>query len=277
MIRPRDDSSRPQEEAQQAEIIPNAKKRISVADATVLPNQFMGIGESKQTVPSVGDIIKSIFRHKWIVLVIFILVSAPALALVWTQIVPKYQAMAQVRVRPIIPYLVFKTEDSGAVPLYESYKQTQCSYIKTDAVLQHVLDQPEIQQTKWWKNTPESLVQRATKNPLARLDRLKQALSARNLTGTEIIDITFIDPNSKDARLIVNTVVDQYLDYVVEMSDTTQDKLYKKLSDEFDSLKKEIDGEGRLHNASFTRLTSLQFEASLILHCWGKKTKRRRG
>lgn len=198
--------------------------------------------EPIKRIMSVTDIIKSIFRHKWIMLVIFILVSAPALALVWTQIVPKYQAQAQVRVRPIIPYLVFKTEDSGAVPFYESYLQTQSAIIKTDTVLQRVLDQPEIKQTQWYKNTPKSLVQRATKNPLAPLGRLKKALSTKNLTGTEIIDITFIDPSPKDAQLIVNLVVEQYMDYVIEMSDATQDKLYNQLVEEYKSLVYDIDG-----------------------------------
>ncbi len=55
-------------------------------------------------------------RQSILLLVVFVLVAAPAIAAIWTQVVPKYRARAEVRVRPIIPYLVFRTEDSGMIP-----------------------------------------------------------------------------------------------------------------------------------------------------------------
>jgi len=60
-------------------------------------------------------------RKSILLLVVFVLVAAPAIAAIWTQVIPEYRASAEVRVQPIIPYLVFRTEDSGMIPLYSSF------------------------------------------------------------------------------------------------------------------------------------------------------------
>ena len=242
IIQASDDSSRPKEEAQPTEIIPGAKKRISVTDATFLPNQFMAAGGGMQAVPSVGDIIESMLRFKWTIMVVFVIVAVPAITAIWTLVVPRYRAQAELRVRPIIPYLVFRTEDSGNIPLYDSFVNTQVSIIRGSTVLQRVLDQPEIQQTQWYKNPPKSLVRRLSGNTPSHVDRLMDALSARPRKGTEIVDIAFIDSNAKEAQLIANTVLDQYIKYIEEMSDASADALYSQLVDQFKSLETGIAG-----------------------------------
>ncbi|MCH8120943.1 MAG: hypothetical protein IIC00_14610, partial [Planctomycetes bacterium] len=50
IVQARDDSSRPHKGLQPIEIVHSANKPISVADATLLPNQFMGMGEPTQAV-----------------------------------------------------------------------------------------------------------------------------------------------------------------------------------------------------------------------------------
>ena len=87
-------------------------------------------------------------RQSILALGVFVLAAAPAIAIIWTQVVLKYQATGEVRVRPIIPYLVFKTEDSGMIPLYESFVNTQVSIIRSQAVLQRALGRREVQQTQ---------------------------------------------------------------------------------------------------------------------------------
>jgi len=239
-----DDSSRPHKETQPTEIIPSTKRPISISDATLLPNQFMGIRGPAQAAPPETNIIESIFRFKWTVIVIFVLVAAPAIAAIWTQVIPKYQARAEVRVRPIIPYLVFRTEDSGMIPLYSSFVNTQVSIIEGLVVLQRALDQKEVQETQWYKEPPKSLEQRLRGNPpVSHIERLRDGLSVRPRKETEIIDITFIDSSAKDAKIIVDAVLDQYRKYIGEKSDATKDELYSKLADQYKSLDNEIKGQ----------------------------------
>ncbi|MBN1973285.1 MAG: AAA family ATPase [Sedimentisphaerales bacterium] len=232
-------SGRPQDEAKPAELI---CRPVRAADNALAANMPAAAPGSMQPVMSGSDIIKSVLRHKLIMLLLFVIIAAPALFLIWTQIVPKYQSAAQIRVRPIIPFLVFKTEESGAIPLYDSYLQTQSSIIKTDTVLQRVLDLPEVKQTQWYINPPVSLVQRLTKTPPSHIDNLKKSLSASPRKGTELIDITFSDASPSDAQRILSLVIEQYMAYVADMSDSTQDKLYNELVTQYNSLDNEIKG-----------------------------------
>ena len=151
-------------------------------------------------------------RQSILLLVVFVLVAVPAIAVIWTQVVPKYRARAEVRVRPIIPYLVFRTEDSGMIPLYSSFVNTQVSIMRSNVVFQRVLDKQEVQKTQWYKEPPKSLVQRLRGNlPAPPMERLRDDISVRPREETEIIDIVFLDSSAKDAKLIVDTVLDQYI------------------------------------------------------------------
>ena len=182
---------------------------------------------------------------KWqsiLVLSVLVLLTILVIAAIWTQVIPQYQASAEVRVRPIIPHLVFRTEDNGRIPRYRSFVNTQVSIIRSSAVLQRVLDQPEVRETQWYKKPPKSLVQRLSGNTPSSIDRLRDAISARPRKGTEIVDIAFTDSNAKEAQLIANTVLDQYITYIGEMSDKTGLELNRLLVDEFKSLETGIVG-----------------------------------
>jgi len=245
IVQASDDYSRPHEGTQPTEIIPTAKKPISVADATLLPNQFMGTGGPTQAVPSGSDIIESMFRFKWTLLAVFVLVAAPAIVAIWTQVVPKYRARAEVRVQPILPFLVFQTEDSGMIPLYSSFVNTQVSIIRSLTVLQRVLEQQEVRGTQWHKEPPKPLVQRLRGNPpTPPMERLRDALSVKPRKGTEIIDVAFLDSSAKDAEIIVDTVLDKYIEYIEDKdkSDETKVKLYKQLVDQKKTLENDILG-----------------------------------
>jgi uncharacterized protein involved in exopolysaccharide biosynthesis len=181
-------------------------------------------------------------RRLILVLAVFVLVAAPIIAGIWTLIVPKYEARNEVRVRPVIPRLVFKTEDNGVIPFYESYVNTQVSLIRSLTVLQRVLDQPEVQRTQWYRNPGKTLVQRLTGDAIPPLERLKEGLCVQPRPQTEIIDISFMDPIAKDAKVIVDAALEQYIKYISETSDATEDRLYRQLTDQYNSLKNEIQG-----------------------------------
>ena len=239
IIQARDECGKPDGRPQPIELTV-ARKPAPAADAALLPNQFMGMGVPAQAVSSGSDVVKSILRFKWTILVVFVLVAAPIIAGIWTQVIPQYQARAELRVRPIIATLVFRTEDNGMIPLYQSFLNTQVSIMRNLAVLQRALDKQEVQETQWYKKPPEPLMQRLRGNPtVPPMERLRDALSAVPRRRTEIIDISFVASSSKDAKLIVNTVLEQYIKYIGEMSDATSDKLYRQLVEQHRTLETE--------------------------------------
>jgi uncharacterized protein involved in exopolysaccharide biosynthesis len=208
IVNGKDGSNISKERAQFIEITQGTK---NITDTTLLHNQFMGAKGSAQTAPSAYDIIESVFRFKWTILVVFIIIAVPAIAAIWTQVTPKYRARAEIRVRPIIPYLVFKTEDNGMIPLYSSFLNTQVSIIRSLGVLQHVLDEQQVRDTQWYKNPEKSIKQRLIGTVSSPMERLRDNLSASPRPRTEIIDLSFINSNPNEAKLILNMVLDHYL------------------------------------------------------------------
>ena len=73
------------------------------------------------------------------------------------------------------------------------------------------------------------------------MERLREALSIRPRRNTEILDVSFTDTGAKDAQIIVNAVLDQYLKYISEASDEESDVLYRKLVEQYEVLKTDID------------------------------------
>lgn len=222
------------------------KKPMPLTDATLMSNQFMGAGEPMHTVQSGINIIESILRYKLMIAAVFLLVSIPSIVIIWTQIVPNYRARGEVRVRPIIPSLVFRTEDNGMIPLYNSFLNTQVSIIRSLTVLQRVLDRQEIQETDWYKGPRKSVIPGLSGDKTPPMERLRDNLSVRPRNRTEIIDVTFSCRNPKDAKLIVDTVLDQYIKYVREMSNATEDQLYRQLVEQYKSLESEIQGREKI-------------------------------
>jgi len=74
------------------------------------------------------------------------------------------------------------------------------------------------------------------------MEKLRDALSVQPRRQTEIIDVTFMNSSAKDAKIIVDAVLDQYIKYIGQKSDATKDELYSKLVDQYKSLDNEIKG-----------------------------------
>jgi uncharacterized protein involved in exopolysaccharide biosynthesis len=199
-------------------------------------------------------------RRSILALAVFVLVIAPMIALAWTCVVPEYQAGAEVRVRPFIPHLVFQTEDNGLIPFYDSYVNTQVSIVRSPTVLQRVLDEPQVLKTQWYKNPSKSLKQRLWSDPVPPLERLRDTLRVQARDRTEIIDVTFTDPNAKDARIIVDTVLDEYMRYIGEMSNENEEKLHRQLIEQYQSLENAIRGQERIIAALRKSLSTVSAE-----------------
>ena len=239
IVQARDDCSGPHKAVQPAEIMP-AIKTMPPAGPTLLPNQFLRTAGPAHAGPSASDIAKSMLRYKWMIMVIFILVAAPAIATIWTQVIPQYRAIAAVRIQPIIRYLVFKTEESGMIPLYESFVNTQVNIMTSSEVRQRVLDETEVKETQWWKNPRRSVMERLGRTPPSRLERLADALAVKPRRQTEIVDISFLASSAKDAKIIADAVLDQYLKYTLERSDKTVDDIFRELADQYNTLRLQI-------------------------------------
>ena len=220
---------------------------VSNETTHMLSGQSWSVRQNMQTPPpSMSELIMNMLRFKWTLLIIFILVSAPLIVVIWTQVIPTYRAKGEIRIRPRIPRLVFNTDDNGAIPFYNSFVNTQVSVMRSFTVLQRVLDQPEIQQTQWYKNSPKTMMQRLRKDQTSPLERLRDGLSVRPRAKTEIVDVSFVDASGQEARSIVDTVLEQYIKFSSEASNATEEVLYRQLGDQYKKLESEIQGREKI-------------------------------
>jgi capsular exopolysaccharide synthesis family protein len=204
--------------------------------AKVDPFDFYNISEIPLAVKPIS--FWRVLQFKWTILIVFLLVIIPMISGIWTLIVPEYRVAAQVRVRPIIPRLVFKTDDNGPIPLYPSYLNTQVALIMSPTVLQRVLDNQDVQQTNWYRKNEKPGIGKSTSH----IDRLTKVLNIQPRWMTEVIDVVMTDPDAKESAIIVNAILDEYIAYVREGLDQDDDMMYKKLLEEYNSLRVEIDG-----------------------------------
>jgi len=210
------------------------------------PSLPWGANQHGHAAPSATELLFSVLRYKWTIVIIFILVSAPIIAAVWTQVIPEYQARAEVRVSPTIPRLVFNTDENGRIPFYDSFVNTQVSIIRSLTVLNRVLEQKDVQATQWYKSPPQSLKERLLGGQVPPMERLRDALSVRPRPRTEIIDVSLTDASASDAKVIVNAVLDQYTKYTAERFSAEDDLIYRQLSEKKKSFEEAISGRENL-------------------------------
>lgn len=180
-----------------------------------------------------------LWRSKWLMLCTFVLICGATIPYVWLFLPPTYDATAIVRVSPVVTRIVFKTEDNGIVPLYRSYLNTQVSIIRSPNVLERVLDREDVRRTKWYQSDELVIPGSAPPNPI---ERLREALSIRPRRNTELIDVSIVTQDASDAKVLVDSVVDEYRRYVDESAKETNLRRFETLRNEQVSLQREIDG-----------------------------------
>lgn len=204
------------------------------SDETVIP------GEGGADVVSQFTL-SAILRRKWTMLGVFVLVAGTAIPGVWLMTVPKYRATAMVRVAPIVPRLLYKTEDNGLIQMYGSFLATQLSIVRSPSVLEPVLDDAEVQKTNWYRNPRPDLL----KQPLPPLQRLRTDLSVSNQRGTELINVSIDAENPGDAKLIVDKVVQRYVYHTDTSEEQVDQTRLDMLTEKQSELRNEIDGKIR--------------------------------
>jgi len=197
-------------------------------------------GEEQASVgnPAPLDIMSVLQRDKWVIVVLFLIVSAITIPVIWLKVAPTYRATALVRVSPVVSRIVFKTEDNGIVPLFWSYLNTQVSIIQSSRVLQHVLEREDVRRTDWYRSHTSYAPDGPTAPRLADFDPI---LSVEARPKSELIEVSTIIDSAKDTTVIANAVVNEYK-AVTEASLSAMDSSrLETLISERKSLRRSID------------------------------------
>lgn len=200
--------------------------------AALLPARYEEWDESAGSGPdvvragAVGVSLLTLLRYKWLILGVFLIVAGGGSAGVWLLTVPQYRAEALIEVSPVMPRLVYKTEESGPIPLYERFLNSQAGIMRS-VVLQRALDQPALQQTRWYREPSDSLL--GSEGTPA--ERLKSQLSVSPRAASNLIEVSMTTPLARESATIVNTVVDEYMKYVAERGKGKGDEILSALTE----------------------------------------------
>lgn len=196
-------------------------------------------GDQSPTAGGFGSFsVSRLLRRKWLMLAVFVLVSGAAIPWIWVLNHPVYKSSAVIRISPVVSRLVFRTENNGYLPLYQSYLNTQMAIIRSPKILERVLDRVAVRETSWYKEEGRGLFG----GKRDRLSRLMDAVSIRHRKNTELIDVTVTAENAHDAKLIADAIVDEHRAFVDETARENEGWLLETLAKERAALQKEIDG-----------------------------------
>lgn len=173
--------------------------------------------------PPIATLLSTLWAQRWVVLGVTLLVGGGGAGLVFRTQQPEFRAVATVQISPIIPRLVFKTDDNGSIPLYASYVNTKTTILQSAPVLDRVLARADVRGTQWFA---------AQRKP--RFELLQDLLTVTPRQKSELIDVAVTTPAAGDAAVLANAVVEEFLKYDSENLQREDAELFEKLTEELE-------------------------------------------
>ena len=210
-------------------------------------------GSHEPPVHAGPNLIGGILRRWYIVLLIFILICGMGAPAVWFLIKPKYQAVAAIRVAPIINPILFSDSDSERVlPMYEAYVNTQVDLITSEPVLQRAADTLGDRNLLLFEKTDPFTRKTEKLSPLVALKEAirDEAIQVGTERRSELVKITVQSPSGEEAQLIANSIQDAFLAWEHDKR-SDDDVRFTLLEDKERTLKTQVENQRQLiHNKS---------------------------
>lgn len=201
----------------------NSELAELMPEATTMPRQGVGI--------NVKRLVK--LRGRLMVMV-FLGLGVPLFLAVWLFVPREYAASAQLEFKGIAPRIMGEGTRILSGPTYESYVNTQVKLVTGPAILRRVLEDEAIR----------GLSFASSPDPLQHLFNHIKAEADQN---TELVTIEYSDVNRDHALLVLNTILNTYIQYTADQETnqggikrTTLIKKETELREDLDTQQKEI-------------------------------------
>jgi len=193
--------------------------------------------------PGVGEMIKGIIGRWYIILLVFILITAAGLPAIWYFINPLYTVTGAIKVAPILPNPLTGEPDKGDIGNYESFMYTQAEVMKSDRVIQRVADMLHEEHLDFLEKPSTDIVakmkQKITNresNPDA-ASLLRSALSGGKISigparRSNYLRINMESANRSEAARIVNAFIEAYMAIEGDVSNQKENRKLNLLQEE---------------------------------------------
>ena len=118
-------------------------------------------------------------RYHWAILLgaLFAALGGAAGYLVWK---PQYESVGLIQVAAVVPRILYRTEETSMMPLYDGFIRTQMDQIQSQRVIDHAMQKPD------WKELRRDLSDDA-------IVQFREQLSVKRAPGSQVIQISFVD------------------------------------------------------------------------------------
>ncbi len=143
-------------------------------------------------------VLDSRLRGRWImagVVGAFLAVGLGAGAYVLTK--PKYESVGLIHIKPYLTPIMTQTPETGLLPMYHNYVQTQVSLIRSRPVIELAVRDPVMANVPWARES-------------GALRRIERDLGVDVMRGSELIEVTFRSDLAGEAQAVVNAVINAY-------------------------------------------------------------------
>ena len=194
---------------------------------------------------SLGDLTHTLFRNKWFI-VSCVLLSAMIAGLYLWMAKPIYEAAASLRIDPSRASSLGLSDllsEAGGGGYSGDALQTEIVILKSDVVAISALGSLSDADFKELAHVDKSkiaLVRNDTASTPAQellLTHFRKALSVKQIEGTQLVAISFRDPNPRIAALMANSVVSAYRKQSFDSRYESVSQVSDWLSSEMDTLK----------------------------------------
>lgn len=144
--------------------------------------------------------IHSLLRGRYLLtFALALLLGASAAAAAYLAWKPRYQSVAQVRVAPIVPRILFRSEQNDVMPMYEGYIGSQMAMMASERVIDRAMRKPQ------WKQWNRGMSEEAIRE-------FKESAAIQRDRGAEVINIRFTDRMPDAAQTGAKSVLDAYME-----------------------------------------------------------------
>jgi polysaccharide biosynthesis transport protein len=193
---------------------------------TPLVSQDLAIASAPQITPQI--ILRGLIRNWWQILLLWLVVSAPLIYVIFQFIQPTFEAFSLLRVEPSAPILFAQSnthENSGTAL---AYLQTQVQLIKSDQVLSVAVANALISNLPTIKESDDPKTD------------LRKKLLVEIVQDAYLIRVALESTSPKEAAAIVNAVVEAYRAHTEQYAQSANKRLRESLDREDQLLRKQI-------------------------------------
>ncbi len=154
--------------------------------------------------------LSAMMRYKWTTIALFLGLALPGALFAWFSHKPMYRSFATLEVPPIKDEIIERSKNNAMIPLYNAYLATRANEIRSPDVLNCVLDAPEVKNSRWFRERDTNFFGARLSN----MERLRDQLQVKPQNQANFIQISMETENPEDCVTIVQTVQDQYRDWL---------------------------------------------------------------